>query len=284
MLARKPCARYNAVHMSISVSTAKQLVDAINFDRFDDIQKLHASGVTFHSFRGPTLKDNIAVRDWQTELLERYADCTYTEEEIVDDSDIAALRTTIVGKGYDWRQFAQRALDIIQVDDDGRINTRHLYAMLRDIDLDKSIESALSRANEYPGGSEKTATELAIKFCEMDISSNRGIASDILDENSVFVDSVYGSAKGPDAITSLLEAIPKPAFGIPRMQTCIAGIKDVVTEIAVDPQRPRFANWIRIVEDKIVVVERYWMLREIGVNPFVEYSRDRHRRQVNLPT
>ena len=40
---------------------------------------------------------------------------------------------------------------------------------------------------------------------------------------------------------------------------------------------------MRVVEGKVLVIERHWMLREIGINPFVEYARDRHRRQVILP-
>ena len=282
-LALKLSARYNAVHMSIAISAVEQLASAINFDRFDDIQSLHAPGVRFHSFRGPNLSDNISVRDWQAELLERYADCTYTEEEVISSGDTAALRTTILGKGYDWRQFSQRALDIIRVDEDGRINLRHLYAMLRDIEIDKPIQAAFSRANEYPGGSESTVAELAEKFCELELSNNSEGADAILDENSVLIDSVYGTAVGAEASVSLLKATPVPAFGMSRMQTCIAGAKDAVVEFAVDPRRPRYADWIRVVEDKIVVIERYWMLREIGVNPFVEYSRDRHHRQVIMP-
>ena len=155
--------------------------------------------------------------------------------------------------------------------------------MLRDIEIDKPIQAAFSRANEYPGGSESTVAELAEKFCELELSNNSEVADAILDEKSVLIDSVYGTAGGSDAIVSLLKTTPVPAFGMSRMQTCIAGVKDAVVEFAVDPRRPRYADWIRVVEDKIVVIERYWMLREIGVNPFVEYSRDRHHRQVIMP-
>jgi hypothetical protein len=82
--------------MSTAISAVKQLANAINFDRFNDIQNLHAPGVRFHSFRGPNLSDNISVRDWHAELLERYADCTYTEEEVVSSGDTAALRTICI--------------------------------------------------------------------------------------------------------------------------------------------------------------------------------------------
>ena len=261
---------------------AEALVTAINYDRFDEIQALHAPGVVFHSFRGPMLRDSVAVRDFHHELLERYADCAYTEAETVEDKEAVALRATIEAKGYDWRAFRQRVLDISRVED-GLIADRRLYGMMRDIELDKPALAAMDEAAAFRGGSARATRRLVRGLYEQLLAGEREEAAASLDENVTLIDSVYGIVSGVDAALDLLEATPKPAFGYPRLTAVVAGEKDAAVEIAIDPARPRIADWVRIVEGKARVIERHWMLREIGVNPFVEYSRDRHSRQVILP-
>ena len=51
-------------------------------------------------------------------------------------------------------------------------------------------------------------------------------------------------------------------------------------ETSVDANRPRKADWVRIVDGKILVIESYWMFREIG---FVPEQHGRHARQVIMP-
>ncbi len=261
---------------------ADALVTAINYDRFDEIQALHAPGVVFHSFRSPMLRDSVAVRDWHRELLQRYADCAYTEVEAVEDSDAVAMRATIEAKGYDWRAFQQRALDIVRVED-GLIVSRRLYGMMRDIELDKPALAALDAANAFRGGSRRSTRKLVRGLYENLIGSDRDQAAGALDEKVTLIDSVYGIVTGVDAVLDLIEATPRPAFGAPRLTAVVSGEQAAAVEVAIDPARPRFADWVRIVEGKVRVIERHWMLREIGVNPFVEYSRDRHHRQVIFP-
>ena len=60
-------------------------------------------------------------------------------------------------------------------------------------------------------------------------------------------------------------------------------LDDALLELAIDPARPRLAQWFRLVDGKVRVVEAYWMLREVGVNPYENYAQDRYRRQVILP-
>ena len=259
------------------------LVTAINYDRLDQIQALHAPGVVFHSFRSPMLRDSVAVRDFHTELLQRYADCTYLDAETAEDGDAVALRATIEAKGYDWRSFQQRVLDISRVED-GLIADRRLYGMVRDIELDRPALAAMDAAAAFRGGSPRATRRLVRGLYENLLAGEREAAAEAFDEKITLIDSVYGIVSGADAVLDLIEATPGPAFGYSRLTAVLAGDKNAAVEIAIDPARPRIADWVRIVEGKVMVIERHWMLREIGVNPFVEYSRDRHRRQVILPT
>ena len=265
-----------------SRDVAEALVTAINFDRFADIQALHAPGVTFHSFRSAMLRDSVAVRDFHNALLQRYADCTYTDVEAIEDGDSAALRATIAAKGYDWRAFEQRVLDIVKVEDD-LIVERRLYGMTRDIELDKPALQSLDAAAEFRGGKARSTRRAVSGLYEDLLGGDRSAAGEALDENVTLVDSVYGVATGVDAVLDLLEATPQPAFGHPRVTSVVGGEKDAAVEIAIDPSRPRIADWVRLVEDKVRVIERHWMLREVGVNPYLEYARDRHSKQVILP-
>ncbi|MYK26695.1 MAG: nuclear transport factor 2 family protein, partial [Dehalococcoidia bacterium] len=197
------------------------LVTAINYDRFEDIQALHAPGVVFHSFRSPMLRDSVAVRDFHHELLERYADCTYTEVEAVEDGGAVAVRATIEAKGYDWRAFQQRVLDVSRVEDD-LIVDRRLYGMMRDIELDKPALAATDAANAFRGGSPRSTRRLVRGLYEKLIASERDEAAESLDEKVTLIDSVYGIVSGVDAVLDLLEATPRPAFGYPRLTAVVA--------------------------------------------------------------
>ncbi|MXY73215.1 MAG: nuclear transport factor 2 family protein, partial [Dehalococcoidia bacterium] len=226
------------------------LVTAINYDRFEDIQALHAPGVVFHSFRSPMLRDSVAVRDFHHELLERYADCTYTEVEAVEDGGAVAVRATIEAKGYDWRAFQQRVLDVSRVEDD-LIVDRRLYGMMRDIELDKPALAAMDAANAFRGGSARSTRRLVRGLYEKLIASERDEAAEALDEKVTLIDSVYGIVSGVDAVLDLLEATPRPAFGYPRLTAVVAGEEDAAVEIASDPARPRRADWGRGVEGQV---------------------------------
>lgn len=262
---------------------ANALLTAINFDRFDDIGALHAPDVTFHSFRGPSLHSNGAVVEWHRAFLESYADCTYGEVETFEDGATVCARATISAKGYDWRLFHQRVLEVLQFNEDETVAARRLYGMLRDVEFDKAETAALKAAGEFPGGNAAETRKVLAAFYPAILAGDLTAAKDQLDEKAVLIDSVYGSADGPDAVVELMQATPRPPIGILRITGTFAGPKDGVVEMAIEPSRPRSADWVRVVEGKIRVIERYWMLREIGVNPLVEYSRDRHRRRVIMP-
>lgn len=264
-----------------NVEVVKELVEAINYDRFAAIEALHNPDVTFHSFRGPVLHDSVAVMDWHREFAERYADCTYTELEFVEEGDIVALRATIEAKGYDWRLFTQRVLEVFRFEDGG-IEERRQYVMLRDLELDRAATQAMNAAVEFRGGSASTTKQVVTTFYDALLANDLETAKAQLAERFAYVDSVYGVATGPDAVELFVET-PRPAFGVWRRTRLVAGAKDAAVELAIDPNRPRAAHWVRLVEGKIAVVEVYWMLREIGVNPYVEYSRDRHLRKVIFP-
>lgn len=266
-----------------NIDAATALFSAINFDRFAEIEARHAPDVTFESFRGPTLHDSVAVADWHRDFLENYADCSYGEVEMLEQGDTIAARATITAKGYDWRRFTQRVLEVLTYRD-GEIAMRRLYAMLRDIEFDKPETAAMKAAEGFEGGS-PGATQTAVDtFYTAILSGDSEAAVAVLAEKAVLIDSVYGVAAGPRNIVDLLLETPKPAFGTWRVTRSLAGPKDAAIELAIDPNRPRAADWVRMVDDTIMVIERYWMFREIGIDPYVEYSRDRHMRQVIMPT
>ena len=199
------------------------------------------------------------------------------------DADAAAKTCAdIAAKGYDWRAFTQQVLEVMTFRDD-QIASRRLYGMLRDIELGKAETAALKAAAEYPGAKAR-ATKKAVKaFYEALEEGDDDKAIEQLDENAAYIDSVYGIANGPQEILNLIKSLPTPAFGQNRVTGVFAGPKDAVVEQSIESSRPRSADWIRILEGKIKVIERFWMLREIGVNPFEEYSRDRHRKPVIPP-
>jgi hypothetical protein len=259
-----------------NIDTVNQLLTAINFDRFYEIESLHAPNVVFHSFRGPTLRDSVSVADWQRQFLRDYADCNYTGVEHIEEHDIVAVRASIEAKGYDWRAFTHRVVEVFRVVDN-QVTDRRLYGMLRDIELDKPAQQAMDAALEVRGGSSADTRKI------VEGALGAEAPEEFFDPKVVLIDSVYGIAVGPENIFALNAAMPRPAFGVERVTRVLAGEHDALLEKAIDPSRPRSADWYRIVDGKIRVIERYWMLREIGVNPYVNYARDRHQRQVILP-
>jgi hypothetical protein len=262
---------------------AESLVRAINYDDFEAIMAAHHPDVSFQSFRGPNLRDSFSVREWHREFLEQYADCTYTQPEYIEDGEVVAVRAVVTAKGYDWREFEQNVLDVMEFDSAGLVLRRRLYAQRRDITLDKAATAAVSAANAADGGSSAATRKVASELCAALLSGDREAAVACFADKTAYIDSVYGVASGAEAIVDLIAAIPRPPFGSLRVTGIVAGEKTAVVELAVDPSRPRGAVVVRVVGGKVGVIEAYWMLREIGVNPYEEYSHDRHSRRVIQP-
>ena len=103
-----------------------------------------------------------------------------------------------------------------------------------------------------------------------------------LDPKAALVDGVFGTAIGPENVVAILSEMPVPAFGGWRIASTIAGPKAALVELEFAPGRPRAAHWVRVVEDRVVLVESYWMLREIGVRSDAG-NNPRHAKQVILP-
>jgi hypothetical protein len=262
---------------------AESLVRAINYDDFDAIMAAHHPEVLFQSFRGPNLRDSFTVGEWQREFLEQYADCTYTQPDYIEDGDAVAVRAVITAKGYDWREFEQNIVDVMEFDGAGQVVRRRLYAQQRDVVLDKAATAAVTAAKAADGGSANTTRKAANDLCAALLSGDREAAVACFADKTAYIDSVYGVASGAEAIVDLFGAIPRPPFGSLRVTRTIAGENAAVVELAVDPSRPRGACLVRVVGGKVGVIEAYWMLREIGVNPYEEYSHDRHSRRVIQP-
>ncbi len=261
---------------------ASALLTAINLDRFPEIEARHNPDVLFNSFRGPTLRGSVNVGDWHREFLSEYADCSYGDVETLEDGDAVACRATIEAKAYDWRAFTQRVLEVMDFEEGG-IENRRLYGMLRDVEFDKPANAAMDNAKGYRGGS-ASATKRTVEaaFTAL-LASDFEAAKPHFHDKSVVIDGVYGLASGFDKIAAHLAAVPQPAFGVARATVVLASDHDAVVEVAIDPTRPRAAHWVRLVDGKVIVIETYWMLREIGVRYDVTYDRDRHARKVILP-
>src|SRR5688572_23924849 len=247
-----------------NLDTVNELLTAINFDRFYEIEARHAPDVIFNSFRGPTLRDSVSVADWHRLFLREYADCNYTDLEYIEDGEIVVVRATIEAKGYDWRAFSQRVVEVFRVVDN-QVYDRRLYGMLRDLELDKPAQQAMDAAREMRGGNKSETEKLVRAALEVTDAES---AAEVFDPKAVLIDSVYGVAVGPENILALTAAAPRPAFGVERVINVFPGEHDALVEKAIDPSRPRSADWYRIVDGKIRVIERYWMLRDIGVNPY----------------
>jgi ketosteroid isomerase-like protein len=261
-----------------NLEAVNALLSAINLDRFAEIESLHNPGVTFWSFRGPNLHDSVAVADWHREFLRDYQDCNYADVEYIEDGDLVAARATIQAKGYDWRPFEQRVVEVFRLRDGG-VEERRLYAMLPNLELDKAATAATANATGFKGGSIEETRAAVAGFYDC-LLLGGGNATDYLDPKAALIDSVYGVTSGAANILDLLASRPRPAFGVLAPTRAAIGQKDAAVELSYDPHRPRLAEWVRVVEGKIAVIESYWMLREIGVS--VE-NRKRHARQVIMP-
>jgi ketosteroid isomerase-like protein len=264
-------------------TAAESLIRAINYDDFDAIMAAHDPDVSFQSFRGPNLRDSFSVREWHREFLERYADCTYTDPEYIEDGSTVAIRTVVNAKGYDWREFEQNLVDVLEFDEAGLVTKRRIYAQQRDVVLDKAATAALNAAKNAEAGSAPGNRTTVESFYNALLTGQADAAKAVLGEKCGYIDSVYGIVAGADAILDILATIPRPAFGSWRITGTRAGEKSALVELAVDASRPRAADWVRVVDGRIAVIEAYWMLREIGVNPYEEYSHDRHSRRVIQP-
>lgn len=261
----------------------QEFITDINFDRFAAIEAAHHPRATFHSFRGPNLHDSLAIEEWHRHFLRNYADCTYKEPEYREEGNTVAVAAIIEAKGYDFRRFNQRVLDIYELDENELIVGRRLYAMLRDIEMDKPVSQAHTFAVETQGGKPAKTKEVVTAFFDALLAGEADAAKELVYEKSAIIDSIHGIAAGADAIVEIFGAVPVPAFGIPRVSAITAGPNAAAVEVALDPGRPRAAYHVRVVEEKVAVVEVYWMLREIGYNPYEEYRQDRHLRRAILP-
>ena len=81
----------------------------------------------------------MAVEDWHTTFLRDYADCNYTDLEYIEEGESVAMRATIEAKGYDWRPFTQRVIEVFDFVEGG-VAERRMYGMLPDLELDKPID------------------------------------------------------------------------------------------------------------------------------------------------
>ncbi len=262
-----------------NIDAVNALITAINFDRFAEIEARHNPDVVFASFRGPILTSSVGVEDWQRTFLRDYADCNYAELEYIEQDDTVAVRATIEAKGYNWRAFTQRVIEVFRLQDGG-VQERRLYAMFPDLELDKPSTAAMNAALEYRGGSAAETRKLLDEFYGGLLCGKPEAAPACLDDKAVLLDSIYGVAQGPENIVSLKAGVPRPLFGSERVTHSYAGPKDGCVEIAIDPARPRQAEWVRVVDGKIKVIESYWMFREIGVTP---EAQARHQRQAIYP-
>jgi ketosteroid isomerase-like protein len=265
-----------------NIDAVNALLTAINFDRFSEISARHAPDATFISFRGPTCRDSVAIGDWHRTFLKDYADCNYTDLEYIEDGDTVCVRATIEAKGYDWRAFTQRVLEVVRFAD-GEVVERRLYAMLRDVEFTKPVQQAMDNARGYRGGSVSATRKTVDGWTTAVDARDREAAKEFAADQAVAIDGVYGLAAGLDAIFDQMAAAPRPAFGVRREVGRHLGEHTAVLEFSYDTARPRLAILLRIVDGKVMVIERYWMLREIGVRPDENYANDRHQRQVILP-
>lgn len=262
-----------------NIDAVNAIITAINFDRFADIQALHNPDVLFSSFRGPTLHNSVAVADWYRTFLRDYADCNYTDVEYLENGEAVAIRATIGAKGYDFRPYTQRVVETYDFASGG-VARRRIYAMKQDLELDKPSTASLENAIEFRGGSASSTQAAVDGFYGALLAGDKDAAVTFLSPKATLIDTVYGIVNGPDNIFELSMSLPMPAFGTNRVVRTFAGAKDALVEIAIDPTRPRRADWVRLVDGKIQVIETYWMFREIGVQPEAKF---RHPRQVIMP-
>ncbi len=265
-----------------NIDAVNALLTAIHFDRFAEIEARHAPDAVFQSFRGPTLRDSVAISDWHKAFLRDYADCTYTDIEYIEEGNTVAVRATIEAKGYDWRQFTQRVVEVFRLED-GAVAERRMYAMLRDVELDKAATAAMTNALGYKGGSPAESRKLFEGLMAAFRGRDMETAKTFFHAQLVGIDGVFGVATGFDNMMAGARTRPRPAFGTERVTAAYFGDHDILAELAIDPAHPRRVEWYRLVDGKIIVVEVYWMLREIGVNPYGNLARARPQRRAILP-
>ena len=266
-----------------NIPAVNALITAINFDRFAEIEAYHSPDAIFQSFRGPNLRGSVGIADWHREFLRDYADCNYAELEYIEQGNQVAVRATIEAKAYDWRPFTQRVVEIFTFDEAAEVIQRRLYGMVRDIELDKPATASMTDATGFKGGSASATKGVIDKLTAALKADDVDAVKEQCSDKLTLIDGVYGVTSGIDNAIELMAARPLPAFGQERVVNVLAGEHDAVVEVAVDPARPRRADWVRLVDGKVRLIESYWMLREIGVNPYENYANDRHRRQVILP-
>lgn len=264
-----------------NVDAVNQLLTAIHFDRFAEIEARHNADATFQSFRGPNLADSVSIADWHRDFLKDYADCNYGELEYIESGETVVARATISAKGYDWREFTQRVIEVFEFERGG-IQRRRMYGMVPKLEMDKPTAAAMTAAANFKGGSASATRQAVEQFYAAVLAGETDAAKDLLDDKAAAIDSAYGIVNGPDAVLAQLAALPRPAFGIWHVTNALAGEKDALVETAIDPSRPRRADWVRMVEGKIKIIETYWMFREIGISP--DFRSERHQRRAILPT
>jgi hypothetical protein len=138
-------------------------------------------------------------------------------------------------------------------------------------------------ATGYRGGSASSTRQaveaLITAQAAGDVDGMKAAAHDRM----AYIDGVYGVTLGVDSAQALFESRPRPSFGVERRIRVLATDHTAVAEMAIDPSRPRAADFYRLVDGKVRVIERYWMLREIGFRPDENYAQDRHTRKVIFP-
>ena len=163
-IAARPLApgQVSAARMS-NIDAVNALITAINFDRFAEIEARHSPDVTFSSFRGPdaaraasasrtgsgrscAITPTATTPNWSTSRTARRSRCA----------------ATIEAKGYDWRPFTQRVIEVFAFEA-GRVRERRLYGMLPDLELDKPATAAMNAALEFRGGSATPDQEVAAR-------------------------------------------------------------------------------------------------------------------------
>lgn len=264
-----------------NIDLVNEFITAIHFDRFAEIEARHHPKASFHSFRGPDLHGSVGIADWHREFLRDYADCSYTEVEYIDAKETVVIRAVVEAKGYDWRRFTQNVVEVFRFDGD-LITERRQYGMLRNVAIE---ERAMTRAYDKikaDVAAKARRTRKAIpEFYDALLAGDREKAAEYLDDNVILIDSVQGIAQKPDAALDILLATPRPAFGVWRVTNGAYSDQVGMVELAIDPVRPRMADWVRMVGEKIGAIERHWMLREIGVLSSMET--ERHMRRVLHP-
>ena len=139
-----------------NIDAVNALITAINFDRFAEIEARHHPDAVFYSFRGPTLRDSVAIADWHREFLRDYADCNYVELEYIEQGDARGGARNDRGEGHTTGGRSPSAWSrCFRFEDEEVVASRKLYGMLRDLELDKPATAAMNAALEVKGGKRK---------------------------------------------------------------------------------------------------------------------------------